>query len=40
MDRLHEIEVFVAIAEAGGLSRAATRLRTLSTRCHPDACQP
>lgn len=27
MDRLHEIEVFVAIAEAGGLSRAATRLR-------------
>lgn len=27
MDRLQEIEVFVAIAEAGGLSRAATRLR-------------
>jgi DNA-binding transcriptional LysR family regulator len=27
MDRLQEIEVFVAVAEAGGLSRAATRLR-------------
>lgn len=27
MDRLQEIEVFVAVAEAGGLSRAATQLR-------------
>lgn len=27
MDRLQEIEVFVAVAETGGLSRAATRLR-------------
>lgn len=27
MDRLHEIEVFVAVAEAGGFARAARRLR-------------
>lgn len=27
MDRLHEIEVFVAVADAGGLARAARRLR-------------
>lgn len=27
MDRLHEIEVFIAVADAGGLARAAARLR-------------
>ena len=28
MDRFHELQVFVAVAEAGGFSKAAARLRS------------
>ncbi len=34
MDRLHEIEVFIAVAEAGSFAKAGARLRLVASRRH------